>query len=1216
MSIIRTAPNGTQVRFPDGTSEETINQYLNLPKYSVETTTVKETNTPVTPSSNTERSIVADIGTQAVGGVFDAVNSGVGLVEKLGDTLGEWTNIGGFVFGDDAENGVMQYKSYDELKADGNSDLLFGKVNEKDAGQLPEIDDPDTIAGSITRGITQFTTGYLFGGRILGAFQPVSTAGTIAKTMGAGAIADFTAFDEETGRLVDIVNQVAPKLQNPLFDYLSSDPEDTWYEARFKNALEGSLVGGALEATFRTFRLIKNKIAQKNGQQYDEKLIKEDEEFLRNNTSSPDAGTNTGAKDIKEIKTTTEEKKLVEKTLENIDKKLEDKVYEQFKAQQAISKNKDEFDVGVFDLDLSLNFNLREFEQLDEGGLLSLDAFEKAYENVFKNNNKILTDEQVFNSAKRLYENNAGRLEIEIKDFEQLLRKAPMRVVAMNSYIETLSNGMKRLAGMSKTDPKAKEYIKRIFIPKFKTIIEQKKSISSNLGRTLRVNAKTPPKSIQQEIGTAIKEMEMYDGNIDDFINKLAKIENVDLSKVFSYVTKNQSWNVVNEVWINALLSNPKTHIINISSNIANTILKPIEHYIGSKLILPTSKEAKKLRAESIRAVKTFVGFREYLSDAIKYMNLAFKNEDTIIGGRQFGAGKLDTPVKSVGGILGKITRLPTRFLNGADEFFKQINYRSRLKANAIMEAIENGLDTKTIVGSSLNKKPISEFDAYVLERIAKGYDEGGLIGIDKDAMRYAQESTFTQDLTGIFEKMQNIINEYPILRQVVPFVKTPVNLMLNVVDRTPLGFIRKEVRDNFLGRNGAEKMAQARGQLAVGTGLITYASILYKEGYITGMQGTTVDEKTTNSKDLKELKKSTGALPYAFKYWDKESQTHKYIQFGRFDPFGAFFGMVADFNDFYSKLTEEEAHRVGGDMLLLLTRQGGDIGSYIDTTTKIQNVVQAGASSISRNLFSKTYLKGLADFMEIITTDEPNKLNRYINSKLGSFIPNIYTKLINDPFYRDVRSILDEVKKRTGAEEVEYKYDFRGNPLKVQGDETDRFINGMFNPFAYSEDTQDPVAQEILSLGVNIPKMNEKFQGDIDLNLFVNSKGQTGYNRLQEILRDSKIGGKDLNTALLDLINSSKYKKLSEPIVVDDLNKDDGGKVQAIKTLVKRYQNYAETLLMKESKAFFSSKDKRGKFTLMDSLKNSQKNKSKLNMGIIINNDDLKSLYQFTNDL
>ena len=268
-----------------------------------------------------------------------------------------------------------------------------------------------------------------------------------------------------------------------------------------------------------------------------------------------------------------------------------------------------------------------------------------------------------------------------------------------------------------------------------------------------------------------------------------------------------------------------------------------------------------------------------------------------------------------------------------------------------------------------------------------------------------------------------------------------------------------------------------------------------------------------------------------------------------------------------------------------MLAQQGGDVSDYISPTAKVSNALQAGSSSISRNLFSKTYLKGLADFMQVLTEDNPNKLARYINSKAGSFIPNIYTKLINDPFYRDVRSILDEAKKRTGTGEVELKYDFRGQPLKIQGDETDRLINGMFNPFAYSEQTKDPVASEILSLGVNVPKMNEKLQGNIDLTLFTNRKGQTGYNRLQEILRETKIGGKTLDQALLKLINSKGYDKLSEPIVIDDLNKTDGGKIKAIKKIVKKYHDLAEITLLREGKLFTSTVDKSGQFTLIDSL-------------------------------
>tara|TARA_R100000231_G_C5330041_1_gene166127 strand:+ start:376 stop:4089 length:3714 start_codon:yes stop_codon:yes gene_type:complete len=1237
MAIVREAPNGKKVSFPDGTDEATIQKYLALPRFQVEQEPVEN----VEQTKTTDRSVIGDMGLQALGGVRDAVQSSIGLVEKLGDTLGEKTNIGGFVFGEDADNGIMQYKRYDELVSEGRSNPIFGKFSVDDAIQLPEVDDADTVAGEVTRGVTQFVSGYFFGGKALkgGAnltsklfnstkplklVNPISNAGKIAKVTTIGAIADFTAFDEETGRLVDIINEHAPHLQNPLFDYLSSDPDDTFYEARFKNALEGSLIGGALETAFRTFRLIKNRNAERNGEKYSKEQILEDEQFLKNqtdeaDTASPNAGKNEEGLDVSEIKQSQQEKEFADEVSKNLEKDLEDSIFQQFQFLQATARGnrnqsaREVFDEGLFNIDLSSSFNLRQFTNLDKQGLLTIDAFEKAFDKLVKSRKVIITDEQVENSAKRLYENNAGRLEIDVKELEQVIRKAPQKIVALNSYIETMASAIKRLSIVSRREPKGKEFLKKVLIPNYKFAIENKRSISSSLGRSLRVSGKVPENPIRQELDTVIKEFDEYGGNFDDFINKIAKTGDADLSKVLSFAIKNKSWNVLNEIWINALLSNPKTHIINISSNIANTILKPLEQLIGSQLTIGVGAKARALRSEGVRAIRTYIGFREYLSDAIKYMAMAFRKEDTIIGGKG-GLTKIDGP-KSVGGALGSVVRVPTRFLNSADEFFKQINYRSKLKADAVMDAIRLGKDKNKIVGSTLKRRPISEFDAHVLEYIGRGFDEFDR-GINKNAMRYAQESTYTQDLTGIFKRMQDIVNEYPILRQVVPFVRTPVNLMLNIVDRTPLGLIRKQVRENFLGRNGPELMAQARGQLAVGTSLMVYASMLYREGYITGVQGTVVGEKTTTSRDLAELRKSGGTLPYAFRYFDEKSGTYKYIQFGRADPFGAFFGVVADYNEVYTKLTEEEAKRVGGDILLMLAQQGGDVSDYISPTAKISNALQAGSSSISRNLFSKTYLKGLADFMQVLTEDNPNKLARYVNSKVGSFIPNIYTKLVNDPFYRDVRSILDEAKKRTGTGEVELKYDFRGQPLKIQGDETDRLINGMFNPFAYSEQSKDPVASEILSLGVNVPKMNEKLQGNIDLTLFVNDKGQTGYNRLQEILRETKIGGKTLDQALLKLINSKSYDKLSEPIVIDDLNKTDGGKIKAIKKIVKKYHELAEIQLIREAKLFKSTVNKKGDFTLIDSLKVQKRNKGKLNTGRPIDNDDIKSLYQFSNNL
>ena len=705
---------------------------------------------------------------------------------------------------------------------------------------------------------------------------------------------------------------------------------------------------------------------------------------------------------------------------------------------------------------------------------------------------------------------------------------------------------------------------------------------------------------------------------------------NADVTKILDYVGRNKTWDVANEIWINALLSNPKTHLINMTSNLFNMFIRPLEKSVGSLTgYLGNTKKAKILREEAVKALGSYVSMGRYLKDAVKYAGIALKKEDGILTSRN----KLDTPKKSIqkrkivngvevedDGLIGtivntagKIVRIPSRLLTAEDEFFKQIQYRTHLERYAFDKAVQDGKShTKIVASDIITKKPITEFQQAVIDNFEKGFDQFGRARIN-EVLRMAEEGTYTNELTGIMKKTADLTNEYPILKQIIPFTRTPMNLMLNVVDRTPLGFIRQSYRDDFFGRKGFERMAQARGQLATGFLFTLLANKLVAEGHITGSQGQVRGEKLTTSKELKDLKKASGVIPYSFRYYDKEEGTYKYREFGRFDPFGAFFGLVVDFHSFRDQLDEETAQRAGSNLMLLIAQQGGGARDYLSGGQKLGNTISALGHSVSRNLVSKTYLKGLADFMEVFTDDNPDKVLRYAKSKTGSFIPNIYTKLINDPFYRDTKSIFDELKKRSGTAEVEFKYDFRGNALKIQGDEQTRFINGVFNPFGETTQKVDPVAQEMFRLGVNLPSMKQTLRGDVDLTLFLNKEGQTAYNRQQELLRKIRIGGLSLDQKLQQVINSSGYKQLSDPKAIDENNKDIGTRAKLLRRVVKDYHTAVEELLIKESKNFKSIKDDTGRFTLFNSLNAVNSNLEKFKMGININSSDLNAIYQFS---
>ena len=1225
MAIEKLAPNGTVIEFPDGTPDEDIQKYLSLPEYQA-----KEQQ-----EDNSERSLLSDIPTQVVGGVRDAVQSTIGFVEGLGDTLGEKTNIGGLVFGEKADNGIVGYKSYDELVRDGDSNPLFGKFGTKDAIQLPEIDQADTVVGGLTRGVTQFATGWITGGKLLrGASNQLSTstaiklakgakANPIKASLGKGAVADTIAFDEETGRFSDIINEYAPALANPLTDYLASDPDDTFWEGRFKNTLEGLALGGITEGLFRTARYIKNKKQQINNEKFDQKILEEDEKFLNEK----------GEVDYQEARKANllENKPKVNTKVktEDLQAEIDDAVFNNFKKLQTkkvkgknVQRTNAEFDQKLsLDEGLDLGISTARWKVLNREGLFTLENIAKANQKALAKLNTVRSDEIVQRLADRKYRGNIAKVYDEFGRLADNLDEVDSLIVAHEMMLQSTLNIIPKLA----REVKIKGSGTTIADVKFALGLAEGGwindiRVAKGLGRGLRQRGvikqevESLTKNTENNIKNTVNEWRTFGGKVEDFIEQLARADDANATqKVIAWATKNKTWNIANEVWINALLSNPKTHIVNMTSNFVNTFLKPLEAGVGSLIRLENAKKYAKIRAEGANAITTLAGLTKYLDDVVNYTRLSFKRSDGIIAGS--GASKLDNPTQNLKGNVGTFVNIPTRFLNAEDEFFKQINYRARMYSIAVQKALaDNASKTKKVGNNLKTKKPITEFEAKVEQYFREGFDETGTIGINPDALKYAQEATFTQELFGVFDKIQNIANNYPYVRQIIPFVKTPINLMMAIVDRTPLGFARKQFRDDFFGRSGnLYRTAQVRGQIATGFALITYANYLASTGQITGSTSLPSDAPI-QSKGLKDLNRNLGFQPYSLRTFNEETGKYEYYAFGRLDPFGAFLGLVADFHTFNNKLTQDELARVGNSMLLTLYRQGEDVSGQLGTGTKLANYAKAGWSAFTKNVFSKTYLRGLTESLQVLTSDDPDRYSRLINSKFGSFYPNIFSKLVNDPYYRDARTLLDEAKKRTGLGYVQKKYDFRGNAYKIEGSDEQRLFNGVFNPFTYSEQKIDPVAEEIIRLGVNVPNVSQFYNGAIDLTLFQNKKGTNAYDRLNEILNEVTIGNKTLDQQLNDLINSDLYKNnLSDPIIVDENVKNNGGKVREIRKLITRYHKLAEVELLNEMDNFFSTKDKTGKFSLRTANLKAVSNKTKIGLGININNKDIDELYRFS---
>jgi hypothetical protein len=171
------------------------------------------------------RGVLADVPLQVVGGVRDAVVEIGQAIESAGDWLREHSPL---------------IKSLD--KAAG------GKVQVS----IPEVPGAETMGAGFVRGVSQFLTGFIPGGKIAKLLK-IPTA--FGKATAAGALADALVFDPNDPTLGNVIEGLvsdAPEaLRGTLMDYITIREDDTEAQKRLKRVLEGAGLGVAAEGVFQ-----------------------------------------------------------------------------------------------------------------------------------------------------------------------------------------------------------------------------------------------------------------------------------------------------------------------------------------------------------------------------------------------------------------------------------------------------------------------------------------------------------------------------------------------------------------------------------------------------------------------------------------------------------------------------------------------------------------------------------------------------------------------------------------------------------------------------------------------------------------------------------------------------------------------------------------------------------------------------------------------------
>ena len=455
----------------------------------------------------------------------------------------------------------------------------------------------------------------------------------------------------------------------------------------------------------------------------------------------------------------------------------------------------------------------------------------------------------------------------------------------------------------------------------------------------------------------------------------------------------------VKDVWfttyINGLLSSGVSHAKNIVSNTMFGLYQIPERMVASLYsnVLPTGvrswkslvpgSEAEKIGMDE--ALTMVQSLRNGIVEGMQLASTAWKNnapsdlmskiemqrggyEPTISSGA-FGIEQDKWFAKAID-YYGTAVTLPGRALLTEDEFFKGVLYRMELNTQITRRG-------KTVYREGV-EAGLSETDAMAKASLEiEGLFQNPPRDLDEAAMLFAQKGTFTAELPPALKNLQQVFS-HPALKVVVPFFKTPANIGLQVIERTPFAPLSSQWREEMAKGGIYRDMALAK--VTLGSAFLATFAALSAEGQITG--------RGPERKADREALMRDGWQPYSIKIGDS------YYSYQGMEPVSALMAIAAD----YAEYAKHEP----------------DAG-------KIEEVFLGATYGLYEYLKEQPYLQGVADVAKLIGTNQQGavdgkKIIDGLTKQFGGFAiggspAGVYSSLVagisrlSDPTRKDTRA-------------------------------------------------------------------------------------------------------------------------------------------------------------------------------------------------------------------
>ncbi|MDI7860960.1 hypothetical protein MRS76_03240 [Rhizobiaceae bacterium n13] len=613
-------------------------------------------------------------------------------------------------------------------------------------------------------------------------------------------------------------------------------------------------------------------------------------------------------------------------------------------------------------------------------------------------------------------------------------------------------------------------------------------SIRSNVGRTMR--------RLRSDFAVTPEDLAKIKSMDDEKFMSLILSTGGDPKKMKEMANPGFLRKALDEVSFsmrNGLLWNYPTHLINMTGNVLMQVARPLEKQIGS---LVMGSRGSPIRQQ---ATKEYYYTVASITDGLKAGLDAFMNGDSGLSPHTTewleSSGSLATQHQRLGlpnfrpindfadlwhnlnlsSLYRNVGGLPTRALGAQDEFFKTLRYRAVVQAKAAMDAERLGLEGQG-------------FKDFMEDRLKRAFDADGR-AVDREALQEAQTVTFNQELLQgtLGAGLRNLRGQYPAMGLVVPFLKTPVNVLRYAHKYTPvLNLAQTEFRQMISGKMGAEAQAQAIGQMAIGSMFMAFSAMMAANGRFTG--GGPSDPQ------LRQQLAATGWKPYSVRIKNDDGST-TFVPYGRLDPAGMVMSIAADLHHLYTVDPENR---------------------------DIADLATASAMALARNFGERSFLLNLNQLFGALS-DPENRMEAYVGNMGAAMLPGSSAMrgyMNTDPYLRDARSLMDRALKDVPGygDSLPPRRDAFGEPLAKKLGLT-------------STATLDLVEEEhnrmMVETGRGLLLPNPVKDG-VDFRDITLPDGRNAYDVLQEF-SGFPPSGPSLKEALEELIKSDEYQDMAD---------------------------------------------------------------------------------------